>query len=136
MIIDASVGFKWLIDEPESDWALSWIGQIDLRVPWLFHAEVANALRKAVRRTELPADDDAFANLDKLGRLVTSVDERPAISRAFALSMEIGHSVYDCVYLALAEANNEDLLTADDKFRAKLKGTPYERRAVRLRPFG
>ncbi len=53
MIIDASVAFKWLVNEPESDAARGWIERSELRAPLLVLSEVSNALQKRVRRGEL-----------------------------------------------------------------------------------
>jgi predicted nucleic acid-binding protein len=50
----------------------------------------------------------------------------------FDLAMEIDHSPYDCIYLALAIEAGMPLITADAKLVRKLAGTPYEGRAVLL----
>ena len=44
MIIDASVAFKLIVEEPGSEEAIGWIGRTDLVAPSLVHAEVGNAL--------------------------------------------------------------------------------------------
>ena len=125
MIIDASVAFKWLIEEPGSATAIGWIGRDELNAPALLHAEVANALRKAIGRNELPADAETIEMLAGLTDLINPVDERPFIGRALAIAVELNHAVYDCIYLALAEARGEKLLTADDKFARKLAASTY-----------
>ena len=119
MIIDGSVAFKWLIDEPGSEAAVGWIGRTSLLAPKLAISEVGNALSKRVRRGEI---DGARAGemLSKLGSILDYVDESPHMERALVLSIELNHSIYDCVYLALAEELSEKLLTADRKFVAKL----------------
>jgi predicted nucleic acid-binding protein len=132
LIIDASVAFKWLVNEQDSHVAISWLGRDELAAPTLLHAEVANALWKAVRRTEIPGDDETGAMLLALADLIVPLDERPIMPRALAIGLELDHAVYDCIYLALAEARGEKLLTADAKFARKLAGSRYR---TLLQPF-
>jgi len=121
MILDSSVALKWLIPEDGSETALELLGQTDLFVPTFFHAEVANALWKKSRRGEIRLEEIApyFAQLPEL---VTTLDETDAMPRALAIAVELGHPVYDCVYLALAEARDDIILTADHRFSRKLGG--------------
>ena len=58
VVVDASVVFKWLIVEEDTDKALSllqsWENEgIKLSAPYLMSPEVANALHRHVRRGEL-----------------------------------------------------------------------------------
>ena len=56
---------------------------------------------------------------------------RPLASSAAALARALDHPVYDCFYLALAEAENVPLVTADRRLMAALRTTPL---AGRVRP--
>jgi predicted nucleic acid-binding protein len=47
----------------------------------------------------------------------------PLLPRAFALASRFRIGVYDCLYLALAERENCELLTADDKLVKSLQPT-------------
>jgi predicted nucleic acid-binding protein len=47
--------------------------------------------------------------------------------RAFAMALELGHPVYDCFYLALAERRRTQLVTADSRLLARLKDSPFLR---------
>ena len=125
MIIDASVAFKWIVSEENSDAAIAWIGRGDLIAPVLIHAEVANALWKRVRRGELHEDDQIGGHLESLTQLVRTVDETPMLPRALDIAMQIAHPVYDCVYLAMAEELGDELLTADRRFIAAVIDTKY-----------
>ena len=125
MIIDASVAFKWVVNEPDSEEAIAWIGRAELFAPVLMVAEVANALRKRVRRGELSPPDGIGEQLSKVAQLVRTIDETPVLGRALEMAIEISHPVYDCVYLALAELAGEELLTADMKFINKIGGTSF-----------
>lgn len=131
MIIDASVAFKWLVAEPDSSAAIEWIGLTELLAPTLLHAEVANALWKRVQRGELAADG-APEQLENLADIVSTVDESPMLGRALQLAVELRHPVYDCVYLAVAEAHDQELLTADRRFLSALSGSVHSGRVRRL----
>ena len=45
--------------------------------------------------------------------------------RALAIAGALDHSVYDCFYLALAEVEAGQLVTADRRLLAKVTGTPF-----------
>jgi predicted nucleic acid-binding protein len=131
LIIDASVAFKWLVSEPDTDMALAWIGRADLVAPGLLHAEVANALWKRIRRGEL-AGEGASEQLSSLQQLIRTEDESPVLPLALEIAVELGHPVYDCVYLAMAEDKDDMLLTADGKFIGALRGTRFAPRVQKL----
>lgn len=46
----------------------------------------------------------------------------PLAGSAFELVQELGHRVFDCMYLALAEALDLPLVTADQRFAAAAQG--------------
>jgi len=133
VIIDASVAFKLIVEEPQSEEAIGWIGRAELIGPTLIHAEIANALWKRVRKGELAEDSEISSRLADLARYIRTVDETPLVPRALGLAIELAHPVYDCVYRALAEANDDELLTADGKFISAVAGTPH---AARVRKLG
>jgi predicted nucleic acid-binding protein len=127
VIIDASVAFKWLVPEADSDAARSWIGRTELLAPALIYTEIANALWKLVRRREI-AEEGAATRLGRLPYLVRTIEDAPLVPRAFDLAVELGHPVYDCLYLAAAEALDDELLTADAGFMKALEGTEQLKR--------
>ena len=85
--------------------------------PELLMAESANVLNKKRKSAELTAIEGE--------RLLTSIIElpirlfphRPLIPRAFELAMECNLSVYDTLYLALAENRGAIVFTADLKLQ-------------------
>ncbi len=131
MILDASVGVKWLVPEEHSETAAALVGQTDIFVPTLFHSEVANALWKKARRGEIRLDE-IVAHLGEVPLLVTTLDETEALPRALAIAAELDHPVYDCVYLALAEARDDVVLTADLRFLDKIAASPMAARVKEL----
>jgi predicted nucleic acid-binding protein len=125
------VALKWLVPEADSDAAIAWIARTELLAPALIHAEVANALWKLVRRGEI-AGDGAAEQLSLLPSLVRTMEDAPLVSRAFELAMELGHPVYDCLYLAAAEALDDEVLTADARLLKALEGTEQLKRVRAL----
>ena len=83
--------------------------------PDLVMAETASALWKAVRfaglelATATEAIAAAGAAFDEL------VSARTLADRALAIALELRHPVYDCFYLALAQARGSRLVRADDR---------------------
>ena len=66
MVIDASVAFKWLVEEDDSALAIGLLGHEDLLAPGLILAEVGNALWKRILRGEM---NDPVGAAEMLGRL-------------------------------------------------------------------
>ena len=132
LVIDASVALKWLVEEPGSEAALALQG-LDLAAPALLRVEAANVLRTMVVR----GDATGGQALDLLRLLqsapVTIVDSDDSLERrALELAIDLGHPVYDCIYLALAERMGRILVTADTRFLRALVSTSHQSRAVAL----
>lgn len=119
-IIDSCVAVKWLVDEDNSAEAAAVLGEPGRRlVPELLFAEVGNVLWKRHRAGELEATAIAGA-LRALPQLIHEVvPALGVVERATLLACKMGHPVYDCVYLALAEAHGAELITADRKLFAR-----------------
>lgn len=132
MIIDASVAFKLIVEEPGSEEAIAWIGRAELIGPTLVHSEVGNALWKRVRMGELAEDSEIADRLADLDHYIRTIDETPLVPRALQLAIDLAHPVYDCIYLALAEANGDFVLTADERFVRAVAGTPHAERVREL----
>ncbi|MGN6270565.1 MAG: type II toxin-antitoxin system VapC family toxin [Sphingomonas sp.] len=131
MIIDASIGVKWLVPEDDSAAAIELLRHGELIVPTLFHAEVGNALWKKARRGEI-ALPPLLPYLAGLSELIQTVSEISVVPRAVKIAGELGHPVYDCIYLALAESADDTLLTVDQRFLRVVKGGPYAPRVSAL----
>ncbi len=122
MIVDASVAVKWILEEEGSEAARDLLGRVDLFAPALIHSEVGNALWKKRRRGEFAADVDLAMLPDLFASLIRTVDEAPMMRRALDLAIGADHPIYDCVYLARAEALDTELTTADAAFARKMGG--------------
>ena len=135
-MVDASVAVKWLVPENASDAAERVLAASDdLIAPDLLLAEVANALRKKSRRGELTAAEaaEAFAILCTLRLELHSTG--PLVRRALDLAAILDISVYDCVYIALAEAEGGRLVSDDKALVARLRLRRGLPRAVGLVSF-
>ena len=125
LVVDASVGVKWVVDEIGSEMATALIAGRRLLVPDLFWVETANALAAKVRRSELSRAQaqDAWQDLSRapvMSRPVTPDSLAPALG----LAQDIGHPVYDCLYLAMAVAEKCHVVTADRRFAEVVRRHP------------
>lgn len=116
VVVDASVAVKWLFTEEHSEAARQLLApRIVLHAPDFLLIEAANVIWKKVRRKEIP---DARPYLEELARMSDAVVLRPSselVQQAAALSLQLDHPVYDCIYLACAETEAAPLVTADDR---------------------
>lgn len=135
-VVDASVALKWYIDESDAALAEAVLARSSaLIAPELIVVEVANAAWKAFRRGEIGATQQAWIAEDITSVLDQLTALRPLSARASAIAREIEHPVYDCFYLALSEAENSLLITADGRLLAKVAQTAFAARTVHLRDF-
>ena len=134
MIVDASVGVKWLVPETDCELALALLAGQDLAAPDLFRIEVGHTLGKLYRRggATLSIVRDAWAELDEMPLLLQP--SSGLFTPAFDLSIRLGAAMYDCVYLAMAEAMDDLLVTADGRFARAVQqaGAPGLARRVQL----
>jgi predicted nucleic acid-binding protein len=122
---------KWVLDEPGSDAAVA-LRDRELIAPTLWLAEAANALWRHARIGEI-SNHQVVALFSELREApVASLPIEPYIERALRLAMEIGHPVYDCIYLALALHHQTHVVTADRRFFASAASTPGLGGGVRL----
>ena len=93
--------------------------------PSLWLAEVANALRKKSRRGEITEDEARLRAQDLCDAPVQPVELPILLPGAMRISGEIGHSVYDCFYLATAVLRDTTLVTDDRRFAAKVAASRH-----------
>jgi predicted nucleic acid-binding protein len=130
-VVDASVAIKWFIPEIHFGAALRLHhSHYRLHVPALITLELGNVLAKKIRRGEITRDEGNVI-LKELKQLPLQhhADER-LFPAAYQLAVDTQRSVYDCLYLALAEAVDSVMVTADHKFYSSLTGGSYGRRVL------
>jgi predicted nucleic acid-binding protein len=117
IVVDASVAVKWVVREADSDQATA-LRSEQLIAPVLWLAEASNVLWRRVRIGDLTADE-ARARLSELMKApVASLPMEPYLDEGLRLAAELGHPIYDCIYLALALHQNTHVVTADARFAA------------------
>ena len=119
-IIDASVVFKWEVPEPNSDKALHLRddyknGVHELIAPDVLPIEVGHALTRAERQKRIPIGTAVSLLADVLQTLPALHAALPFLLRAGEISSKERVGMYDCLYVALAEHEQCELVTADDK---------------------
>ena len=133
LIVDASVALKWFLDEEGRDEADALLGGEPLTAPDFLLLECGNTFAVKARRGQL----DAAATRDYLVTLRHELGVRfrpsePYMVTAHALALDLQRSAYDCLYLAMAIANGDQVVTADEKFeravRASKTHAPFIRR--------
>jgi predicted nucleic acid-binding protein len=117
-VLDASVGFKWVVHETDSDKALRLRDDyrnsvVELIAPDFYPAEVAHSITRAERQGRITLAQGATALRDTLNLLPQLHNYLPLLPRAYALSSPFRIGIFDCIYAALAEQEGCDLVTAD-----------------------
>ena len=128
-VLDASVALKTLLKEPDSPLALALRDDfknqvVELIAPDFLPAEMGHALTRAERKGIIPKGEakvlfDQFINpCPQLFPFGDLFDQAMDISSNFRVGL------YDCLYAALAQQEQCDLVTADEKLINSLPGFP------------
>ncbi len=130
-VLDCSVALKWVLPEPDSAKAIRLRdeyrnGVHELVAPDIFLPEVANGLASAERQGRIKTGEAAVLLYDVVRNAPAIHPTSPLLLRALAVAIATRRAVYDCIYLALAESQGCDMLTADDQFaRALCASFPF-----------
>lgn len=130
-VVDTSVALKWYIPEAGSAEARLYMSPgIDRHAPDLLPLEGAHALLKRARSGDPAvrmAIEDALMVAEALrdGAPIRYHSCWPLLAPALSLAAEIGASVYDGLFLALAIRQGSRVVTADGKFRDKIESSGY-----------
>ena len=125
-VLDSSVAFKWVVPEVYSDKAIrlrddARIGNVHLLAPVIFYAELGHALTRAERQGRVSAADGWSLWLDVMTDAPQFFPMLPLLPRAYELSSQFWIGIYDCLYVALAETESCELITADMRLVSNLK---------------
>ena len=130
-VVDASVGIKLCIAEPQSAAADALFAlaaaspPVELFVPDLFYVECANILWKHVQRSGHPPDK---AGRDMQQLCALRLHRTPTADLAAdALQIALTHAIsaYDACYVVLSHRLSLPLITADEALVRKLAGAPF-----------
>lgn len=118
VVVDASIAVQWFSREPGSDSAERLMeGEHPLIAPDIMPVEAANAWWSKVRRRDMTREDLDQAIVNLLALDIVWISTVDSLTRAAGLAVEIGHPVYDCVYLALSVERGASLASADVRLR-------------------
>ena len=118
MVVDASVAVKWFLREVHAEAAMRILDpNHELIAPDLIWAEFGTVLWKRRRRGEITLATARAILLDFKRYPIATVPVAPLVEAALEIADGIRQSVYDSLYLALAERRECRLVTADRRFR-------------------
>ena len=119
-VIDSSVAIKWFIYEDLQAEALAilneWeLGNLECVVPDWFYVEIGNILWKKHRNQLITREevDTALAELGNLPLLIKP--SHPLNDAAVSFAIKYDRTVYDSLYVVLAEEEDCPFVTADDR---------------------
>lgn len=127
-VIDSSVAIKWVLPETDTPKAVRLRnefrrGMHDLLAPDVFPVEVAHSLTRAERK-KLIQPPAAVKRLNNVLSFPPKLHPYlPLLPRAAMISSRTAQSVYDCLYVVLAEREGCELITADQKLITNLGQT-------------
>lgn len=131
IIVDASVAVKWVVPEDGTDEALD-LQRQELAAPAMWIVECANVLWRHVKLGEM-SDLEAAEWLARLREArVGEIAISDLLSDAFLLANQLGHPIYDCLYLAAAIREDTYVVTADARFSKAVSSDPKLKKRVRL----
>jgi predicted nucleic acid-binding protein len=102
-------------------WTITGNSIDQLIAPHDFLSEVANGLATAERQGRIKSGESAAFFLDVVRQAPYLHPSSALLVRAMEISVSTRQAVYDCIYVALAEKEGCELLTADDAMVRRLK---------------
>jgi predicted nucleic acid-binding protein len=134
-VVDAGVAIKWYVPETYDAEAKRFLDPaFTLHVPDLFYPEFGNVVwNKAclLKPPEMTVDEGREILDLLLGVSLTVHPTAPLLKFAYEIAVTPARpTVYDCCYLALANALGCRLVTADQAFYNALKGSPHGSRLL------
>jgi predicted nucleic acid-binding protein len=120
-VIDTGVVVKWFIPEVDSDIAHQLLARylqgVDTPVaPDLLIAECGNVFWRRCRQGDITPEEATESLADLLTLQVPLVPATRLVQSALSLALQHQRTVYDALYLALAQERNCNLITADERF--------------------
>lgn len=127
IVVDASVGLKWVLQEPDSHLAQALVrSEPEIVVPDFWLNEATNVLWLRVRRNMLTPDEARTG----LALLRAQVEPTPTTGMelhqvALDIGIAVGHPTYDALYVAFAVATGaRAVVTADRRFERAMRSHP------------
>ena len=121
-VIDASVCVKWVVELAHSATAILLLRCEALHAPDHWLAEAVNVLWAKVFRGDLTATDAEERMAVLLRAPIVGTPIAALLPRALAISLAHMVTIYDALYVALAEKRDIPLVTADERLIRRLSG--------------
>jgi predicted nucleic acid-binding protein len=127
-VLDSCVALKWVLAEADSPKALDLRSKFEqqfheLLSPDIFLAECAHALLRAERKGTIKKGEAALLLSDILTTPPDLYGYISLMARAVDIGSDFSCGFYDCLYVALAEMENCNLITTDLRMIANLQPT-------------
>ena len=132
LVVDASVAVKWVLKEPDSDIARRVADRAELLAPDLLWAELGNVLWRRQRSGELSPTDARDMLFTLRAVPVRTHALFPLLPLALEIAVAIRHSIYDCIYLALADQEDCRVVTADRRLQNAVASGPMAQSVLGL----
>jgi predicted nucleic acid-binding protein len=125
-VLDASAAIQWVLPEKDSAKAIRLRDDYhyavhELLAPDIFPAEMLNALTKAERTGRIGIGDARVLYQSIIADTPALHAYLPLLDRVGEVASRFRVAVYDCLYLALAEREGCELVTADTRFLNNLR---------------
>jgi predicted nucleic acid-binding protein len=122
-VLDASIALAWKIPDEHNNRPLDVLARLESEsavVPFHWRAEVANALLMAERRKRIDASQVAqfTAELAKIPLMIDHDGGETVFDRVLPLARAHALTIYDALYLELAERRGLSLASLDTDLRA------------------
>ena len=127
-VIDSSVAVKWELSEVDSDKARSLRDDFRAAIHEflsldIFMVEAAHALKRAERQRRILVGQARKLFLGVLTTPPLFFPFHPLMLRAIDISSKMRIGVYDCLYVALAEREQCEFITADTTLAKNLQSS-------------
>jgi len=126
-VVDACVGVKWFIEEDYSNNADKLLedfanGHVELKAPKSFMQEFCNAIRKYVIR-DLLNKQLARKYIEEMSKIpIDYIEIDWKITKdAYEKALELSITVYDAIYIVIADMLDATMVTADSRLYRRLK---------------
>jgi predicted nucleic acid-binding protein len=128
LVMDSSAALKWYLPEPFADKAKHLLddyqhGTINLIAPDIFAIETLHALAKAERQKRITSGAAHPIWLSIMSDCPVLHSHLSLLDRAYEIAAAAHIGIYDCTYVALAEREDCELATADDRLIRNLQAT-------------
>ncbi len=131
LTVDASIVVKWYVAETHSgDARLLLSHRLERFAPEFLLVEFANTVWKKARRGEIADPYPYLGEIPEIREAIDLLPDADLVERAAGLAAKLDHPVYDCLYLACAEATGSALITANRAFANKAAVGPPDVRYI------